>query len=221
MHAPSELGERFLYHGTSLSAWEGILRAGQMVPRGEAAGNWSHTVQSHEAVIYLTTAYAAYFAACATQEGGVGVVLEIDTEMLEPDALCCDEDAYALLDLKRQHADKDVPALVEMAKQSLPSGITYAAASLCLMGNCGYQQAIPLSAVRRVVQIDWAANLELAHTALEPVISPQNYRFFGTAYRRLTQWLFDTVVADPEEADFFSETQPLPSSRAGLSLIHG
>lgn len=221
MNTASELGERFLYHGTSLSAWEAILRSGQMEPRGEAAGNWSHTVQSHEAVIYLTSTYPAYFAACATPKGGAGVVLEIDVEMLEPATLCCDEDAYALLDLKRQHADKDVHALVEMAKQALPSGIAYAAASLQLMGNCGYQQAIPLSAIRRVVQIDWAANVELAHTALEPVISPQNYRFCGKAYQRLTQWLFDASVTAPEEADFFSETQPLPSSRAGLSLIYG
>lgn len=221
MSAAVELGERSLYHGTSLSAWEAILRTGQIEPRGGRRGNWDHTVPSHEAVIYLTTAYATYFAACATQEGDAGVVLEIDAEALKPESLCCDEDAYALLDLKRQHADKDAHALAAMAKQALPTGVEYAAASLKVIGNCGYQQNIPLSAICRAVRIDWSANLELARAALEPVISPQNYRFFSDSYRQLTQWLFDASVVGGEDADFFGRSQPLPSTRQGLSLLRG
>src|SRR5260370_37557467 len=95
------LGTRYLYHGTSLAAWEAIVHAGELIPRGAAEGNWSHTVVSHEAAIYLSTAYATYFAACATREESNGVVIEIDVMTMTSEQLCCDEDSYALLDLKQ------------------------------------------------------------------------------------------------------------------------
>jgi hypothetical protein len=214
------LGTRYLYHGTSLAAWEAIVRAGELVPRGAAEGNWSHTVVSHEAAIYLSTAYATYFAACATREESKGVVIEIDVASLAGEQLCCDEDAYALLDLKHKHAGRHLAELVEQAKLELPTGLEYAKASLELMGNCAYLGSIPLSAVTRAVSIDWDANPELAHTALEPVISPQNFRFLGDFYIRLTHWLFDAPAEEPTKHDFFGFGSRLPRSREGLQHIY-
>jgi hypothetical protein len=135
-------------------------------------------------------------------------------------AFCCDEDAYALLDLKRHYPHKDAKELVEIAKEVLPTGAAYAAASLRTMGNCGYLTNIPVSAVTRAVQIDWSANPELAHGALEPVISPQNYKLFGGAYRRLTRWLFDEPLSEPvPEEGPLSFLLRLPSSRHGICSL--
>ncbi|NIE63173.1 hypothetical protein [Burkholderia sp. Ax-1719] len=219
MDAALQTGERYLYHGTSSTAWAAIMHAGKLQARGALPGNWTHTAESHAGVVYLTTAYAAYFAACATRQGDCGVVLEIDVEALHADILCCDEDAYALLDLKNLYPEKSVYELAAMAKEALPTGPEVAAASLQLMGNCGYLADIPLSAVTRVVQIEWQANPELAHAALEPVISPQNYRLFGPAYRKLTRWLFEEVIEGLTETELWSQMQPLPSRRDGLTLL--
>jgi hypothetical protein len=214
------LGARYLYHGTSQAAWQAIVQTGGLIPRGTSEGNWSHTVVSHEAAIYLSTAYATYFAACATRDDSNGVVIEIDVAALAGERLCCDEDAYALLDLKMRHSGRHLNALVELAKKALPTGLEYARASLELMGNCGYLGNIPLSAVTRAVSIDWGANPELACTALEPVIAPQNYRFFGDFYIRLTHWLFDASGEEPAKDDFFGFGPQLPRSREGLQHIY-
>ena len=113
------LGTRYLYHGTSAAAWQAIRHHGALLPRGENSGNWSHTVRSHEGAVYLTSAYGLYFAACASGEGSEGAVLQIDVDALAAPQLCCDEDAYALLDLKRANPGKPVAELVQRAKEAL------------------------------------------------------------------------------------------------------
>lgn len=213
------LGIRYLYHGTSAAAWQAIRRGGALLPRGEGSGNWSHTVRSHEAVIYLTSAYGLYFAACASRQGSEGVVLQIDVDTLEGPLLCCDEDAYALLDLKRANPGKSVNELAQSAKEALPVGLEYAAASLQVMGNCGYYGTIPLEAVTRAVAVDWSTNPQLAHAALEPVISPQAYRFMGAYYRRLAEWLFSPSVTAAVDNDPWTMGMQLPQSSEGVRSV--
>ena len=212
------LGTRYLYHGTSAAAWLAIHASGAIEPRGDASGNWGHTALSHEGVIYLTTAYAAYFAACSSRQEQSGVVIEIDADALEPSQLCCDEDAYALIDLKQANPTKTPRELVELAKKTLPVGIEYAVGSLRLMGNCGHVAKIPLNAITRVVSIDWSANAQLAHTALEPVITPINYELMGSYYRKLTQWLFGEDSTEPD--DPLAVGMRLPGSRDGLEVCY-
>ena len=213
------LGTRYLSHGTSAAAWQAIRHNGALQPRGEHSGNWSHTVRSHEGVIYLTSAYGLYFAACASGEGSEGVVLQIDVDALAAPQLCCDEDAYALLDLKRANPGKSVEELVQRAKETLPVGAEYAAASLQVMGNCGYHATIPLAAVTRAVAINWSLNPQLTLAALDAVISPQAYRFVGSYYRQLTQWLFSPSCPIPSASDPLTLGMQLPTTSAGVSSV--
>jgi hypothetical protein len=83
-----------LYHGTAERHLPAILRDG-LKPRGKRKGNWSHSIESNADAIYLTNAYALYFAHSATDpkdNGDRSVVLEIDTSKLDSFWLVPDED---------------------------------------------------------------------------------------------------------------------------------
>ncbi|WP_150126496.1 hypothetical protein [Burkholderia cenocepacia] len=145
--------------------------------------------------------------------------MQIDVDALAAPQLCCDEDAYALLDLKRAHPGKSVEELVQHAKDTLPVGATYAAASLQAIGNCGYLAAIPLGAVTCAVAINWRLNPQLTLASLDAVVSPQAYRFVGSYYRQLTQWLFDPSSALQVESDPLTLGMKFPETSAGVSPV--
>jgi hypothetical protein len=170
-------------------------------PRDEAArGNWED-YPSCPGMVYLTSAYAPYFAMMACEEGDKAVLLEIDTEHLEPELFYPDEDFIAqCLAHQEYRALKEVHGeVVEM----IEAYRHHAADSVVAMGNCSYRGTVPPSAITRYCVADPTLQADLFWIGLDPCISPLNYRFCGEKYRTIIAWLFgdreDFVVGYGEE----------------------
>src|SRR6266852_8190880 len=84
----------FVYHGTNESSARRALKRG-ILPREMSGkkGNWKDTVQSNPSMVYLTVAYAPYFAVLTTDfEKERVAIIQIDLDKLDPDRLYPDED---------------------------------------------------------------------------------------------------------------------------------
>lgn len=138
-------------------------------------------------MVYLTTAYAPYFAMMAEGEGRP-VVLEVDTTTLNADAFYPDEDFVA--QAIREKTGLPLSEIHGAVRDSLDEYKEFAAASLAALGNAAYRGAIPPQAIVRVCVVDYEKQPASMMTACDPCISPLNYRFVGEKYRSLTAWLF-------------------------------
>lgn len=200
-----------LWHGTTEARASAIVQEG-IVPRGKRRSNWENA--SRADAVYLTDAYAMYFAAHAARDAaGRLAVVEIDTDLLpETSGLAADEDAlWGAWRHGGVDAGPDGPCLEAM---SLMDQAAYFAEtleewrdagfgherSLALIGNCTYLGHVPPEAVTRVVTYPedglWRVRWH------DPVISLKNFRFLGHEYRA-TQRVF---AGRPEEA--FGFTSP-------------
>ena len=183
-----------IYHGTSAKNLKSILNYG-IKPRGRGnrKSNWDHTVISRVGHVYMTTAYALYFALCAKGKGDMGLVVEIDTGKLDESWLYPDEDfiAQALEKTEAKHGVGNRPTLNERTAQiDLESYRHCWEKSLEYMGNCSYRGPVPSSAITRYATIDFKKRPEIAMTSMDPSICIDNYRFCGWKYRGLVAWLF-------------------------------
>jgi methionyl-tRNA synthetase len=75
-----------LYHGTDGRNIRRILRDGIHPRKITRKNNWGHSVPSNPHAVYLTTAYAGYFAMLASKSGLLGIV-EVDSDKLDEDLL--------------------------------------------------------------------------------------------------------------------------------------
>jgi hypothetical protein len=191
-----------LYHGTSESAWLAIKEAGAILPRHgrKAKGNWAHTkANSHPRCVYLTDAYAGYFALQAI-EGSADegyerlAIIEVNAALLT-DNLVPDEDVLeqtSRVPLVRI-GNKEMLRRTAMYRGQMasyrgkPEGYT---ASLAAMGTCAHWGAIPLYAITRVALFDAREDAQWAWDNLQPTITPLNYKFCGEDYKELTQRAF-------------------------------
>ena len=193
-----------LYHGTTETVARLALTGG-LKPRSDQAvetSNWRETTESHPRHVYLTDAYAGYFAfaACdeATEKWGI---VEVDTE---------------LLDLGRLHPDEDF--LEQATRGQAPEGCTGLAEcgddmkartlwfrdhlrqfpcwdlSVESLGTCSYHGAIPPQAITRAAVFDPRSNGSVAMALLDPSITLLNYAITGGKYRALTAWLMGEDV---------------------------
>ena len=202
-----------LYHGTVAESLPSIVRDG-VRPRGELAGtsNWSHSVESHPDTVYLTTAYACYFAYNAAAEDFEALtpaIVEIETELLErPDMLVPDEDALEqmtrflpdgeLLDelqcglsydprADMSHVAERTRLYREMAAELGDWWVK----SIEVMGTCGHRGTVPPGAITRLAVLDKDAPLTLA--ALDAQVGVNNYGVCGARYRNITRAIFGDV----------------------------
>lgn len=189
-----------LYHGTSSRHLDTILQHG-IVPRGDTPSNWPAASSSER--VYLTNAYAMYFAQSSRKDRSEDVVIvEIDTELL-PDTsrLQADEDSAWFIWNQGSMPRQFCPPLTMTDKYDQAmhfSGILDELAeygvdhemSLELLGNCSHLGTVPPSAITKVLRYSAAEGpwWVMFH---DPVISPLNFRFNGSEYRA-TQ----LVVAD-------------------------
>ncbi len=175
---------RYLYHGTAAINIPGIEQDG-IRPRGHGQGNWAK-LPSHPDMIYLSTAYAPYFAvaACENMDDTIGAILEIDARELDRTRLYPDEDFIREV-LTDDSADPD---------RWRPLW----AASLKAMGNCCFRGRIPPELITRYAVIDWRRRPWLWLAVADPSISVMNYRLCGRYYRQLTAWLFGDRKTLPE-----------------------
>lgn len=212
-----------LYHGTSYKHLQDILKHG-IKPRGDSSvGNWDHSCHSNAQAVYLTNAYALYFAGAALKEdaptGTPLVVLEVDE---------------ALLDSSRLHADEDALEQMGRGRDGLPKSWTMKrrneyykkkmtdyshTLSLQALGNCTYFGTVPCEAIKRVAIVEQQVYSEMMLRGYDPVISIMNYRLLGDRYRDASKWLFDPDTVNVEIVDLGLVKQislPVPETRAGI-----
>ena len=228
-----------LYHGTSSRHLETILAYG-LVPRGDAPSNW--TAASSAERVYLTNAYAMYFAQASRKDSSEDlVVVEIDTDLL-PDQACLQADEDTVWFVWQHDAIDDrflpPPGMLDRHDQAMhfsrllgplaENGIT-ADKSLELLGNCSHEGVIPVSAITRVVRYS-AADGPWWISFHDPVISPMNFRFHGSEYRatqlvvadrleearQVEQWLPRSIDLDTVESMCAARRTvvPIPSMSA-------
>jgi hypothetical protein len=84
-----------LYHGCSETTARLVMEHG-LLPRkfSKSKGNWKHTVNSNTNMVYLTAAYAPYFAVHATdiQKNERMAIVEVDVDLLDHNKMFPDED---------------------------------------------------------------------------------------------------------------------------------
>lgn len=172
-----------------------------ITPRQARRSLWKHAPSLPDRV-YLTTAYAFYFAfhAALSRNAKRALVVEIDTSRLKRRHFDIDEDF-------RRHYEVE-PAVKNFVGARLNIFRKQVADwqdCLNLMGNVSYRAVIPPEAITRYVLFEGRVRPALMSACLDPTINVFNYQFCGQKYRELTAWFFgdrDMIpVGDiPEEA---------------------
>ena len=220
-----------VYHGTALSHLPNILVQG-VQPRREtkAYGNWE--VHSNADAVYLTDCYGIYFARHASEKDdtNVGVVLEIETEALEPNALAFDEDVLEQFGRKTDLVPGDVKQRTSHYRSVLRdfTGLERFRESLGLAGTASYLGGIPASAITRYATIAFNDEEQAALRYMLIDTSPAATGFVinGPAHRLLTRWLFEgtfpssDLMNDDEKMGAFG-LYPLQErlTRSGVEVI--
>ena len=179
-----------LYHGTSEASLARILRHGLQPRPYEHSGNWADC-PSHPDRVYLTTAYALYYAVSALppeDEVQRAVIFEIDTDTLQEAKMLPDEDFIAQVLVGHGQAGG-------MELQQLTQTLDMYEyqhewqKSLDYLGTVAYNDNIPRNAITRyaLVPVDIP---EIAYWSLDPTITLENYMILGKEYRALIQWCF-------------------------------
>lgn len=192
-----------LYHGTSETSARSALIDG-LCPRGSKKSNWE--VESRNDLVYLTDAYAPYFAAQASEDGERWAIIEVDVDL---DNLLPDEDF-----LEQATRGSDICPLSSMVARTswfrrlLERFAHHAEDSLAGLGNAAHYGDIEPDFITRVVLFDPKVAPSIAMMSLDPSISILNYRFLGDKYRALTQALAGYAVEPEALMGLFWQTLP-------------
>lgn len=190
-----------LYHGTSMQALPKILKNGIRPRSEEIVGNWEE-FPSKTGYVYLTVAYALYFAITATKEDKNDerkfVIVEIESDHLRQNRLCPDEDFIGQV---RSHQEEI--SLKKATEECNPLDYrTHWKLSLEKMGNCCYYGKVPVTAITRYAIIDTKINWKLTFLGLDPTISIMNFRLMSKKYTSLISHIFDGTEIYDEQALF-------------------
>ena len=218
-----------LYHGTSERVARLALQEG-LLPRDESGveSHWEDC-PSGEEYVYLTAAYAGYFAMQATDrdEDGRWAIIEIDTDLLpDGDDLYPDEDFLeqvtrgqmlpAEWGIPLMTADPETGTMVARTKWFRENLWMFAHLwedSIKGIGNCCHAGAIPPEAITRVSYIDPKEAAQMCLMAADPFISLMNYAICQTKYKALTRWF---MGEDVNPADFGYGSYPTLDATNGL-----
>lgn len=189
----------FVYHGTSETAARQALKSGIQPRRLSGSdGNWKHTVKSNPDFVYLTVAYAPYYAAAVTDMGRERpAVIQIDLDALDQDRLFPDEDFIEQamrgkplgpseeLKKRNRYVIEHIEGYRENWKLSLEN-----------LGTLCFKGVVPASAITKIVAFDASKNPGVALDMLDPLVSLANYKWCGEKYRALTRWFMGEEI-DP------------------------
>lgn len=195
-----------LYHGTSSRYLKKILKNGLLPRTVTNNSNWD--TMSGDDRVYLTTAYAPYYAIqSCKRKSDKPIIVEIDTNDLDMLNLIPDEDYME--QVSRGHDDLDDRMSMEERTELYRDNafaialkhpfIFSAMTSLDGLGTCAHFGAIPSDAISRIIQIDHIIAPDLAMIFLDPTITIANYRYVGNKYRWLTA-LVSGNVPDTDDA---------------------
>ena len=220
-----------LYHGTSSVSAMSALQRGILPRRLSKISNWDHSVRSNEDCVYLTTAYAPYFAiqAADSNAGSLPAIIEIDTDLLDMDRLVPDEDALEQATRKTDDLPKSwtMERRTRYYRKNLIKFSEHWEWSLKAIGNCAYMGTIPVEAITRVVVIDHIKQNVLMYMSLDPSISILNFRFCNDKYIQLLNWIFNSEYQDTETDKMYAKLgQPSTGAilqqhgRDGIEMIY-
>jgi len=194
-----------LYHGTTETIGRRALTVGLKPRQATGRSNWKHSVESHPSLIYLTTAYAPYYALQAVKnlKKGKIAIVEIETDLLDATRLRPDEDFI------EQATRGDVTNKAGIVGKTMNERTRYIRnhidefseswrLSVEHLGNCGYKGVIKPTAITRVSVVDISKCRAMCFEAIEPTISLMNYRFCGKQYRMLNKWFMGEPVSVEE-----------------------
>ena len=202
-----------LYHGTSERAALSILRNGLLTRRdSNSIGNWDQCPSMVDAV-YLTRAYAPYFACAASELHERWAVLEIDTDKIESDQkyLVPDEDfleqATRNTDLSNfegiENKDSTEKKLAWF-RENIHNFSHLWKDSLDGLGNCAHIGSIPVSAITRAVSFSPQDHSLLSAMSIDPSISIMNYAICSAKYNALTRWACGYRIRSTDLCDGFA-----------------
>ena len=212
-----------LYHGTTARNLKAIRNHGLRTRASSGkATNWGSN-PSHLRAIYLTNAYAGFYANAACKGNDKWAILEIDTEKLFPFCFGPDEDFIEQAGRGKDgipgdmyERTKRISAVLE-EDYSGPIESPAVALSLKHLGNCTYFGNIQPGAITRIALIDPKKAQEFTFRAFDPTITLMNYAICGPGYRNLMRWLFEKELEhDPLAA--LRQQSPVPETRAGITI---
>ncbi len=198
-----------LYHGTSATSLDHILREG-LRPRVQTkrATNFPKA-PSHADMTYLTDVYAPYFAANASHDDDWAVLeVEVDEADLLPD-----EDYLEQAFRRNSTVRGDMLQRTALYREMLHEYRRYALTSLQRLGTVAVEGGVPAARITRAVTFNWRANMAITLRACDPQISLLNHAICAQLYRGLTRWFFE-----PTEAQAFSTALDLLPTDAQQAL---
>lgn len=187
-----------LYHGTAARHLASIRKHG-IRPRGrKVKGNWKHTVASNPKAVYLTNAYALYFAYNATNDDDGKdqlAILEVDTDKLNIVQLMPDEDwleqATRTIKGNKMAPFGGMSMRTMWYRKRILDYWHLWTKSLDGLGTCCYYGTIPPSAITRVATLSIAEHHRLLiEEGYDPIIFLANYKILGEKYRNSIKRLF-------------------------------
>lgn len=200
----------YLYHGTSERVAKDALQNGLKTRATSGTKtNWQHTVPSRDDLVYLTDAYAPYFAmvACERPVDGRWAVIKVDLSVLVDGRLYPDEDFIEqAMRMGYNEQDGGENQLVDMLmsfgmrertewiRDNIEVFQENWKASLEGIGNVAVLGDIPAEAIVEVSYFDKTKNPLMFQCAGDPTISILNYKFMAPKYRAITDWFMGTLV---------------------------
>ena len=190
-----------LYHGTTGERLP-ALKEGLRLEKLTGQSNWKHFVESHPSLVYLTKAYAAYYALQVVRGKKIAIV-EIETNLLDEFKMLPDEDFIEQVTRhdkqnKTGIEGKTISERTEYVRNHLEEFSGFWRMSVENLGTCAYEGTIPKTAITRVAVVDISKCGEMCAEALEPIISIMNYRICGPQFRMLTRWFMGESVTVEE-----------------------
>ena len=162
-----------LYHGTNPTFGKSIMENGFLDRVGSRKSNWSKDIQSKEGFVYLTSAYAFYYAV-ACSKGKKGAIIQVD---IKEEDLYPDEDFI----MQANKLSKKETALIDLEDYKHISML-----SLNHLGTvCAKPDKITVTGYR-----EFDINEIIRYS--DPIITLMNYRILGGYYKRLTTTWFET-----------------------------
>lgn len=174
-----------LYHGTSKFNADKIIKDG-FIP--DKKYNWH--VKSKQGFVYLSLAYAPFYAMSAKSKGKTGALIQVhvDESHLYPDE---DFVMHALGSPSYTQEQLDMLNL-ENYKLSYKDSLEY-------LGNaCAKPSDITIVGVQYF-------NMKRLIMVCDPFISPVNYKFMGDYYRKLTEWIYTGNKPETFRHDIFTK----------------
>lgn len=174
-------------HGTTSKNLERIM-AGGLIPRGRRRGHWDK-FPSHPEMVYLTDAFAHYFANMARRGREPLLIIELDLDKLNEWDLFPDEDIIGQslarnegwpLERAQRFAIKHFMRWQDRWRDGMK-----------VMGTVAHWGAIHHSMFTRYALLDVKANPRLALITDPTGVSPIHYTAMGDDYRCVQRWVFE------------------------------